>query len=51
MMARVHRYVFTHYPELEARFLNEYAGRIIVTASNVQDVLIQCGQLINDRDQ
>ena len=38
-------------PELEAVFLKEYAGRIIVTGSSIQDVLIQFNQLINDRDQ
>ena len=43
--------IMTVQPELEAEFLKEYAGRIIVTGSSVQDVLIQYGQLINDRDQ
>jgi hypothetical protein len=38
-------------PEQEAAILKEYEGRIIVTGSSIQDVLIQYGQLINDRDQ
>jgi hypothetical protein len=37
--------------ELEAAFLKEYAGRIIVTGRSIQDVLIQFNQLINDRSQ
>lgn len=38
-------------PEQEKAFLEEYQGRIIITGSSIQDVLIQFGQLINDRNQ
>ena len=38
-------------PELEAAFLKEYAGRIIVSGSSIQDVIIKFGQHVNDQGQ
>jgi len=35
--------------ELEAKFLQEYAGRIIVAGSSVQDVIIKFGMYANDQ--
>jgi hypothetical protein len=38
-------------PEDEKAFLEEYQGRIIITGSSIQDVLIKFSQLLNDRSQ
>lgn len=38
-------------PELEAAFLEEYASRIIISGSSVQDVLIKFNEYKNDQSQ